>query len=117
MANVTVKLSRLYDAHDKAFDKVVLREPTYTDSHIDGLGVPQEWMPTANGMVLYTDRQAVASYIQRLAIEPTAECLTNISVVDAMRLEQAVIGFFIDTPKSAPASTGLSSDADKTLTS
>lgn len=106
MAPVTVKLSRLYDAHDKAFDSVKLREPTFADSHIDGLGHPQEWQPTPNGPILATYRKVIGEYINRLAIDPTAECLTGISAVDAMRLERAVLDFFIDPKTSDSASTG-----------
>ncbi len=96
MSDVPVKLSRQYTAHDKVFDSVRLREPTYTDSHIDALGPPAEWHSGPNGPVLYIYRSVVADYITRLAVEPTAECLTKLGVVDAMRLERAVLDFFIE---------------------
>jgi hypothetical protein len=96
MAETIVKLSKQYQAHDKVFDSVCLREPTYTDSHVDGLGVPSEWQPGPNGPVLYIYRTVIAEYITRLAVEPTADCLSRLSVVDAMRLEKAVRDFFIE---------------------
>jgi hypothetical protein len=105
VGNVTVKLSRQYRAHDKVFDSVTLREPTYSDSHIDGLGVPAEWQRGPSGPVLYVFHTVVASYIERLAIEPTSECLTQIAVVDAMRLEKAVRDFFIEPEPSTTSET------------
>jgi hypothetical protein len=100
VGNVTVKLSRQYHAHDKVFDSVTLREPTYTDSHVDGLGLPSEWQRGPSGPVLYVFHTVVASYIERLAVEPTSECLTQIAVIDAVRLERAVLDFFTEPETS-----------------
>ena len=98
MADVTVKLTKSYENgfDGTRFDTVVMREPTYRDSHVDGLGLPAEWQPGPNGPALYIYRTVVAAYVDRLAIEPKAECLMKLSVVDAMRLEKAVRDFFIE---------------------
>lgn len=98
MANVEIKLTKSYEnAFDSStFDTVVLREPTYKDTHGDALGPPSEWQPGPGGPVLYVYRSVIAAYIDRLAVSPQAECLGKLSAVDAMRLEKAVRDFFID---------------------
>jgi hypothetical protein len=115
MARHVVELTQQYTAHDKVFDKVELRLPTYKDIFMDGLGVPEEWQPNGfGGSVLITDYACIGKYLQRLAVEPTAECLTDLGPVDSLRLERAVTGFFRE-PKTPPKSQdGSSSTEDGT---
>jgi hypothetical protein len=98
VADVTVPLSRTYTVHREVFDRVVLREPTFRDIYMDGLGEPEELQPVGNGGVMVvTDYAAVARYVERLAVKPTAECLMDLSAADSRRLKKAVCGFFRET--------------------
>ncbi|MFD1328295.1 hypothetical protein [Mycoplana ramosa] len=112
MANVTVKLSRSYQAHEGAFDSVTLREPTYKDIFMDGLGEPQQWQPGPHGSaVLITLPDVVDGYVQKLAVKPTAEELTGLGARDAVALQKAVLDFFREPPEPAKTPTGSSSDS------
>lgn len=113
MQNVTVKLSRSYEnphAGGTRFDSVVLREPTYSDVYASGLGRPFEFHPTPGGvMIVETRYQAIGEYIDRLAVEPPAECLSQLSAVDAMRLQRAITDFFREPETSTESPDGSSS--------
>lgn len=115
MAQKTVKLSQQYIVHQQVFDSVTLREPTLADIYIDGLGEPTEWQQSAAGvLVLLIRHEVIGEYIQRLAVNPTAECLTGLNPIDALRVGKAVRDFFTEaaTPENAP--TGSSSDTAST---
>ncbi|MFM2279656.1 MAG: Rhizobium phage vB RleM [Pseudomonadota bacterium] len=97
----TVTLTRSYEAFGKTFSTVRLREPTYKEIFMEGLGRPQEWQRTeGGGMVLVTYPPVVASYIERVAVEPGIEALTQLGAVDSMRLERAITDFFRDMTRS-----------------
>lgn len=106
MPDTTVKLSRSYTAHGKVFDQVVLREPTYRETHMEGLGKPKEWQATANGPMLVTYPMVVDEYLKRIATEPTYEHLSGLSAIDAGRLEKAVCDFFIEPTPVETMPTG-----------
>ncbi|MCF3642918.1 hypothetical protein LXM94_23410 [Rhizobium sp. TRM95111] len=113
MAKVTVALSKSYEAHGKIFNSVVLREPTYADIFLSGLGRPQELQSGGNGKVmLLTYPETVDGYVQRLASEPPAECLLDLNAVDSMRVEKAICDFFLvpTSPATSPPTSSSGSD-------
>lgn len=98
-----IKLSRTYTAHGKTFDTVELREPTYKDLFMSGLGMPFEWQVSPAGTPMRVSYpQVVDSYISRLAKNPSAEYLAELVAIDALRLEKALIGFFTEPAKTSP---------------
>jgi len=113
MKRHTVELSQKYQGHDGFFDRVVLREPTYKEIFVDGLGRPQEWQMGAPGKaMLLTFPDVVDAYVQRLAVEPEAEMLLGLGAVDCLRLEKAVCGFFQEPTKPERSPPALSSGSD-----
>ncbi|WP_421362952.1 phage tail assembly protein [Agrobacterium rosae] len=102
-----VPLSRKYTVNDKTFDHITLREPTFKETHMAGLGVPQEMQPGPRGStMLVTYPEVVDAYAQRLVVEPGYEYIADISAVDAMALQQEICGFFLHSPQSATPQTG-----------
>lgn len=92
---VTVQLSKEYTVGGSRFSEVVLREPTYADIFMSGLGEPAEWQPIgAGGMgrIVYPER--VDAYLQRLVKEPGYELIAVLSSRDALKLRDEVLGFF-----------------------
>ena len=113
----TVTLTRSYTAFDKTFSTVRLKEPTYKMIYVEALGAPVEWQPVAGGgQMIITNYEAIARYIDRIAVEPTSECLDDLSPIDAQRLETAVIGFFREPRKASSSDDGSSSKPDSTPT-
>jgi len=103
-------LSKKYTAHDKTFDRVVLREPTYKEIYMDDLGRPRDWQRTADGSpVLVTYPSVVDAYLRRIIVEPGYDCIAGLNAVDAQKLEHAVCDFFLDTTASKTPSTSSSS--------
>jgi hypothetical protein len=108
--SVSVKLGASYTAHGKTFNTVTLREPTFGDIYVDGLGEPEEVQPTAGGgIMIVTNYLAIGQYLERLAIEPTAECLTTLSASDSRKLKRAITGFFHDQDLPSKTADGSSS--------
>jgi hypothetical protein len=109
-----VPLSRSYSLPDGGkFDAVELREPTYADRHMSGLGAPFDWQPNGKGgQLLIVYPSVVDAYLQRIVVAPGYEHLGAISAVDAGRLEAALIDFFRDAPTAKPSQTGSSSTSD-----
>ncbi|QRM55148.1 hypothetical protein [Sinorhizobium sp. BG8] len=115
MEKVTVKLSRSYQGHDGTFDSVTLREPTYKEIFIDGLGEPQQWQPAPDGSnVLITLPDVVDDYVRKLAVTPTADNLSTLGVRDALAVGRAVLSFFQELPARETPRTGSSSASDGT---
>jgi hypothetical protein len=101
----TIELTKTYIVHGKPFKSVKLREPTYADVYIDELGMPFEWQFTTGGTPMrIVFPKVIDNYVQRLAVEPTAESLTELSAIDAIKLEEAVCGFFTDTAAKSEGS-------------
>ncbi|RFB95226.1 hypothetical protein B5K11_09745 [Rhizobium leguminosarum bv. trifolii] len=103
MAETIVKLSKSYTAHEKSFDAVTLREPTYSEIFRDGLGRPTDWQPTQHGPMLVKYPEVVDAYLQRICISPGYESIGALNAIDSLKLEEAVIGFFLERkepPKS-----------------
>lgn len=102
MANATVKLSRSYSSPEGSFDSLELREPTYRDRHMDGLGAPAEWQASGGGQpVLLVYPSVVDAYVQRLLVSPKYEFIGALSASDAGRLERVVLDFFRDAPTAS----------------
>lgn len=103
----TVPLSRRYSAFDKTFDSVRLREPTYKDIYMSGLGAPTEFQPNGQGgYVIITNYKVIAEYIDKIAVDPPSECLHALSALDSEELEKAVISFFRRPKASTSTPTG-----------
>ncbi|HXV31858.1 MAG TPA: phage tail assembly protein [Sinorhizobium sp.] len=98
---VEAVLTKSYTVNGKTFDRVTLREPTYKDVYMDGLGQPREWQPVPGGQALLTYPERVDAYLQRLIVEPGYEYIHPLTAVDALRLEEATCGFF--TERTAPS--------------
>lgn len=111
-----VQLSRSYTAHKQVFDTVELREPTYRDIYMSGLGMPFEWQRAAAGNSIRIEYpEIIDAYVTRLAIAPTAENLGGLSAIDSRKVVDALFDFFMEPPKmSSPPPTISSSDADGT---
>ncbi len=108
-----VQLSRSYTAHNKTFDTVELREPTYKDIYMSGLGLPFDWQKGPGGgwiRIVYPD--VVDAYISRLAVNPSAECIDGLSAIDCAKLVEVLFDFFIEKRKKPQ--TDSSSDLDGT---
>lgn len=112
----TITLSRKYTVHGKTFDTVELREPTYNDVFVQGLGMPFEWQVSPAGTPMRVSYPLVVdAYINRLAKNPTAECLAELVAVDALKLEAALVGFFLELATSSPTpATSSSFEPDST---
>lgn len=112
MSKVTVPLSQTYEGHDGKFSSIVLREPTYKEIYIDGLGEPQQWQPgPGGGHVLLTLPDVVNAYIERIAVSPTADNLGQLNTKDSLSVARAVIRFFQEEPERKTSPTGSSSSS------
>jgi hypothetical protein len=104
MTETIVKLSKSYTAHEKTFDAVTLREPTYTEIFRDGLGRPSDWQPTQHGPMLVKYPEVIDDYLQRICLNPGYESIGALNAVDSLKLEEAVTGFFLERkePQRSP---------------
>ena len=96
MSEEQIPLSRSYPLPDgQPFDSITLREPTYAEMFMSGLGKPEEWQPTGRGTaarVVYPE--VIDAYLKRIVVSPGYEYIHQISARDAVKLERAVCGFF-----------------------
>lgn len=108
MAQTIVKLSRRYEVPGaEPFDSITLREPTYQDVFMDGLGFPREAQPNGHGgMMLITLTSTIDAYAQRLIVKPGYEAIAGLSAVDARRVQDAITDFFLE-PATATTSPEL----------
>ena len=92
-----VTLTRSYeDGFGSAFSEIRLREPTYKDIFMSGLGRPFEWQPGKEGAIYVSCPDVVAKYVERLLVAPDQHAaIGQIGAADSQRLERAVNGFFI----------------------
>ncbi|MCY1664597.1 hypothetical protein [Rhizobium sp. SL86] len=94
MSRITVKLTRRYEAPGyEPFDEIELREPSYVDLFMAGLGRPFEFHSTASGTIVVRHPEVIDQYAQRLVVKPDYRAIMQISAVDAGRLENAINGF------------------------
>ncbi|CUX23167.1 conserved hypothetical protein [Agrobacterium deltaense Zutra 3/1] len=103
-----VPLSRRYEFPGvEPFDHIKLRVPTFRDTHVAGLGAPQEIQMGPNGLnMLMTYPEVVDGYAQRLVVSPSYDAACSIEAIDAMALQRAICGFFISTKESEKPPTG-----------
>lgn len=107
-----IRLSRSYEAHGKTFDSITLREPTYRETHMDGLGRPYDWQASGDSAMRVVFPAVVDAYLQKIVKEPGYECIGQISAIDAGRLEKAVCDFFREPMPSSTVPIGSSSNSD-----
>lgn len=92
----TITLSREYDdGFENKFSHVKLREPTYKDIFMSGLGRPFEWQPGSNSAIYIAFPDVVAKYVERLLVSPDQyPAIGQLGADDSLRLERAIVGFF-----------------------
>jgi hypothetical protein len=96
MANVVVTLSNPIEGHDGQIKTITLREPKYGD--VMALGEPSAFARSDGGMVFQAEKEGVVqAYIERLMTSPSDPALLlQVSLTDALKLKEAVYGFFRD---------------------
>lgn len=94
MAEIKVPLSKEYTAHEKTFNEIILREPTYVEITMKGLGRPQEWQRTDTGHMLVTYPSVIDAYIKEILVSPGYEMISGLGTHDAIKLQDAVCDFF-----------------------
>lgn len=116
MAQKTVKLSQRYEPPgERPFDSITLREPTYQDIIMSGLGFPQELQPNGHGgTMVVTYYPVVDAYAQRLVVSPEYKDLAGLSFADTNDLQDAICGFFrqaaLKTSSAPPTNSSSGSD-------
>jgi len=109
----TVTLSRIYTADDKTFSTVEIREPTYADVFMSGIGMPRDIQPVAGGgMAFLSYPERFDEYLQRLIVSPGYEYIGGIAAIDALKLQEAVSDFFREQPDASKSATPSSSGSD-----
>ena len=111
MTDKTVKLSKSYTVNGTTFDTIVLREPTYNDIFVGGLGYPREIQPSKGGATVVIYPEVVDAYAQRLVNAPGYEFIGGIGAADAKTLQEAICGFFTVPAISTRSATSLSSSS------
>lgn len=97
----SVKLSKRYEAHGTPFDSVTVREPRFAD--LLELGEPYEFQRAGGNNVVIENVATVAAYVRRCVQEPGFEMLGELSIDDARKVRNAVLGFFMSgAPQAAP---------------
>ena len=105
----TIQLSKTYQVGSIEFDAIRIKEPTYFDVYVTGLGKPFETIGNSQFRVVIPE--AIAAYAGQLVTSPPADCLREISAADAMRLEEAIFDFFtVPAVKPASQENGSSSE-------
>lgn len=116
MDDVTIPLSRTYSAHDRTFDAVTLRAPLGKDH--DAIGDISEVQFHSGRPVILHHEDRIVAYRARLLKTgeglPTDADLSELALVDALAIKDAVRGFFTDARAmlSAQRRTDSSSDTD-----
>lgn len=116
MAHTEVSLSKFYEMPGSVpFNRIVLREPTYEDIFPSGLGMPMEVQPgPQGGRMIVAYPVTVDAYLQKLVVSPGYDAVRVLGALDAIRLEKAVCGFFMDAADSSSPQTSSSSASDGT---
>jgi len=94
---VSIRLSRVYEAHGRVFSEIRLRAPLLKD--LDAIGDVAEYQPTPGGGVyLIRHEDRIDAYRDRLLVKgeglPSAGDLADLDLRDALALREAVTGFF-----------------------
>jgi hypothetical protein len=114
MSTTSVKLTKAYTsgAEPVTFDQVDLREPTYNEIFVVGIGEPRELQPVPGGAAFLVYPERVDQYLQRICVSPGYEYLHVLNAVDSLRLQNAVCGFFREEAAVSKPPTPLSSGSD-----
>ena len=91
-----VKLSRTYEAHGTAFSSVSLRAPTLVDLFAIGEPIEVHPGPDGSGSYVLQHRDRLRAYLDQLAVpdKPGLHAIQGLDLVDAMAIEEAILGFF-----------------------
>lgn len=91
---VTVELSEAIIGHTGPVSRVVIKEPTAGDYF--ALGEPSVWGRGADGNSFIVENvEVVEGYVSRCVQEPNDPLILNqMSLADAMKVKDAVLGFF-----------------------
>lgn len=93
--NTEIKLSRSYEAGEKTFDTIVLREPTYHDLFMTGHGRPFDFQPTKHGTPVRMEYpHVIDSYVKILIVSPSYEDIGQIGAIDGIRVKDTICNFF-----------------------
>lgn len=123
MTETEIKLSKAYEnpADGTRFDAVKLREPTYKDIYVTGLGTPFDVHATQGGAIVEYHYDVVAKYVERLLVSPDQPAAINgLNAVDSLKLQKAITGFFtggVDTNTTGPSTSSSSNSASPTTAS
>ncbi len=98
MADKVIKLSRAYEVHGKSFDSVTLREPRYAEYIKTGDVMERQQVGDGAAIITYHDR--IESYADKLLMSPEPGGLAELNLLDAMRVEQAIVDFFTEARQS-----------------
>lgn len=111
MSEKTIPLSRRYEVPgEPPFESIVLREPTYHDIFMSGLGRPVEWQPSKTGdFVRIVYPEVIDAYVVRLLKAPAYGAVAGLEAADALLLAEEICGFFRLKPESRKPATGSSS--------
>lgn len=99
-------LSKTYTIGSEVFSAIELRDPTFLDYRQIGPAYD------VHRGVMLPDREAIFSYVERLITKPAAGALVELSVEDAMGLEDHVLNFFVDARISLSKRMNSSSASD-----
>ncbi|MCO6410099.1 hypothetical protein [Hoeflea alexandrii] len=103
----TVRLSRRYEAHGRAFDSLTFREPKMAD--FEAIGEIAEYQPAPEGgMLIINHDDRVWRYRDRLLKRgddlPSAADLGDLDLADAIAVKEAISGFFTQA-RAKPSAT------------
>ncbi|MBS0528321.1 MAG: phage tail assembly protein [Proteobacteria bacterium] len=111
--SVTIELSAPITGHHGQITKITLREPRYGD--VMALGNPIAVAQGANGMIYSADKdEVIRAYIEQLTEGVDPILFNQLSLVDTLRLREAIQNFFVDARRamySPPATSSSSAPA------
>ena len=102
----TIKLSRRYEVPGaEPFDSITLREATYNDLFLSGLGKPFDFQVAKGIPVRVAYPEIVDQYVMRLIKTPDYQSIGQIAAIDALKLEAAICDFFREPTGSKTSPT------------
>ena len=114
--NKTISLSRRYEAHGTVFDAIEMRSPKLRDYF--AIGDPVEAQPSGveGGTIVVEHRDRIEAYRDRLVVKPSLAEILDLDLEDAMRVKEAITGFFTEARRARRARTNSSGAADEEST-
>ncbi len=99
MAKVTVDLETPLIGHTGPIKQITLREPLACDYW--ELGEPYAHARNLDGAIISVEKaDTIKAYIERLVVDLDPLLLGQASLKDAIKISQAVVGFFSDARSS-----------------